>query len=61
MDSEIILIGNELLIGKIKDTNGQWMIQKLLQFGHRVTRIVIIPDDIDLIADAINDSLKRSP
>ncbi|MCP4760739.1 MAG: competence/damage-inducible protein A [archaeon] len=61
MDSEIILIGNELLIGKIQDTNGQWMIHKLLDFGHRVTRIVTIPDNVDIIASTLNDSLKRHP
>ena len=61
MESEIILVGNELLIGKIQDINGQWIIKRLLEFGHRVARITIIADDVDIIAKTVRDALKRSP
>jgi len=61
MTSEIILVGNELLIGKIRDINGFWMIQRLLDFGHDVSRMVFIPDDIPIIAKTILESLSREP
>lgn len=61
MQSEIILIGNELLIGKIKDTNGQFIIKQMLRFGHQIARITIIPDCVDTIAEAIKECVSRSP
>lgn len=61
MECEIILIGNELLIGKIQDSNGIWMIHQLLPFGIRITRIITIPDDLDAIASTIQEAIKRKP
>jgi len=61
MDCEIILIGNELLIGKIRDTNGQWMIEQLLLLGIKISRITTIPDDIEIIKTTIQDSIRRKP
>ena len=61
MDCEIILIGNELLIGKIRDTNGQWMIEQLLLLGIKISRITTIPDDIEIIKTTIQNSIRRKP
>ncbi|MHA1475305.1 MAG: molybdopterin-binding protein, partial [Promethearchaeota archaeon] len=61
MDCEIILIGNELLIGKIRDTNGQWIIEQLLHFGIKISRIITIPDDVDIIKSTIQESIRRKP
>jgi molybdenum cofactor synthesis domain-containing protein len=61
MTSEIILVGNELLIGKQRDINGFWMVNRLLEYGHEVSRLVIIPDDITTIAKTILESLSREP
>ncbi|QEE18066.1 competence/damage-inducible protein A [Promethearchaeum syntrophicum] len=61
MDCEIILIGNELLIGKIRDTNGQWMIEQLLHLGIKISRITTIPDDLEIIKTTIQDSIRRIP
>ena len=61
MECEIILIGNELLIGKIRDTNGQWMIEQLLPLGIKISRITTIPDDIEIIKTTIQDSIRRNP
>ncbi len=61
MTSEIILVGNELLIGKQRDINGFWMINRLLEYGHEVQKLVIIPDDITVIAKTILESLSREP
>lgn len=58
---EIIAIGNELLIGKIQDTNGLWIIHQLLPLGVKVNRVTIIPDDIEIIAQTIQEAINRKP
>jgi len=59
--TEIITIGNEILIGKTRDTNSSWLAKRITKFGHIVTRITTIPDDIDIIAATLKESLNRSP
>jgi len=61
MKCEIILIGNELLIGKIHDTNGLWIIEQLLSLGISVSRVTTIPDDVEIIKSTIQESFKRKP
>ena len=46
----IIVIGNEILSGKIVDTNSPHLCQELRSLGVDVQRVVIIPDNIDVIA-----------
>lgn len=58
---EIIIIGNEILIGKTRDTNSSWLARRITKFGHMVTRITTIPDDIGIIATTLKESLSRSP
>lgn len=61
MNVEIIAIGNELLIGKIQDTNSLWIIQQLLPLGIKVNRITVIPDEVTIIADTIRSTILRNP
>ncbi len=61
LKAEIILIGNELLIGKIKDTNGAWLIERLLEHGCFVTQITTIPDHLETIAHTIQGAIARKP
>ncbi len=61
MESEIILTGNELLLGKITDTNGKWIIDHLLPYGVRISQITIIPDDLLIIKKTIQEALARNP
>jgi nicotinamide-nucleotide amidase len=58
---EIIIIGNEILIGKTQDTNSSWLARHITKFGHLITRITTIPDDVDVIAASIKESLERVP
>src|SRR5881296_4700814 len=46
----IILIGNEILSGKITDANAAYLCRELRALGVDVRRISVIPDEIDLIA-----------
>jgi len=53
----IISTGNELLIGKIVNTNAQWLAEKLTLLGFRVERIVSVPDDPDAVAETFREAL----
>jgi molybdenum cofactor synthesis domain-containing protein len=58
---EIICIGNELLIGKTLNTNAQWLAKRITTLGLNVTRITIVGDNINEIANIITETLKRKP
>jgi len=61
INCEILVIGNEILIGKIQDTNGVWITHQLVPHGIKITRITVIQDDLADIADAINGIMRRKP
>ena len=46
----ILIIGNEILSGKVTDTNSPYLCRELRSLGVDVERILTIPDEIDLIA-----------
>jgi len=58
---EIISIGNELLIGKILNTNAHWLAKRITSLGLSVRRITVIGDDLAEISSAIRDSILRRP
>src|SRR3954469_13218450 len=47
----ILLIGNELLSGKVEDENARYLVRELRALGVAVGRVEVIPDDVDEIAD----------
>src|SRR4030095_10477677 len=49
----IILIGNELLSGKVADANAVYLCRELRALGVDVRRIVVIPDEIEKIAQEV--------
>ena len=58
---EIIGVGNELLIGKIANTNAQWLAKRITTTGLTVSRITVVGDDIIEISTAVLEALKRKP
>ncbi len=46
----ILLIGDELLSGKVADENARFLIGELRELGVALRRVVIIPDDLATIA-----------
>jgi FAD synthetase len=46
----LLVIGNEILSGKVVDTNSPFLAAELRKLGVDLERILTIPDDIDLIA-----------
>ena len=59
MKSEIIVIGDELLIGQVIDTNSKWMASELNKQGWEVTRITTISDEADDIKQTISSAFSR--
>ncbi|MHA1276374.1 MAG: competence/damage-inducible protein A [Candidatus Helarchaeota archaeon] len=57
---EIINTGNELLIGKVKNTNIEWLIKRLAKLGARLIQYSVIPDDVDVIAATLKAALSRT-
>jgi molybdenum cofactor synthesis domain-containing protein len=54
----IILIGNELLSGKIRDENGAWAARRLRVMGIDLRRVVTLPD---IQADIVEELQRTSP
>jgi nicotinamide-nucleotide amidase len=61
VEVEIICIGNELLIGKIQDTNAFWLGAQITALGANVKRVTVIQDIIPEIAATINEAIARKP
>jgi molybdenum cofactor synthesis domain-containing protein len=49
----IVVIGNEILSGKVTDTNSSFLTRELRAMGVDVRRISVIPDDLDDIARTV--------
>jgi molybdenum cofactor synthesis domain-containing protein len=49
----IIVIGNEILSGKVVDTNSPYLCQELRGLGVDVRRVVVVPDEIAVIAEDV--------
>ena len=60
MQTEIISIGDEILIGQVVNTNAAWMSQELNKAGFEVIRITTVSDKKNDIISSLNDAQKRA-
>jgi len=60
-EMEIICVGNELLIGKTLNTNAQWIAKQATALGITVKRVTVVADEVNEIANAIRETLRRKP
>ncbi|MGB9718825.1 MAG: nicotinamide mononucleotide deamidase-related protein [Thermoproteota archaeon] len=58
---EIISVGNELLIGKVVNTNASWLAEKLTRLGVSVKRITVVGDSPSEISSCVSEALSRKP
>ena len=58
--AEIITIGTEILLGEIVDTNTRYIAHVLRGMGVDLYRTITIGDNVERIADAIRNSMKRA-
>ncbi|MBI2184948.1 MAG: hypothetical protein HYU39_08330 [Thaumarchaeota archaeon] len=56
---EIISVGNELLIGRVENTNLHWLVTQITIMGGFVRRAVTIRDDLSEISTVLRDSIGR--
>ena len=49
----MLVIGNEILSGKIVDTNSPFLAAQLRELGVDLERILVIPDEVEIIADEV--------
>ncbi|MFW9767201.1 MAG: competence/damage-inducible protein A [Candidatus Thorarchaeota archaeon] len=49
----IVAIGNELLDGKVQETNSNWMEKRLVPLGLEIKRLATVRDEIEEIGEAI--------
>lgn len=59
MNAELIMIGTELLLGQIIDTNASYIGEKLSEIGVDVYRKVTVGDNQSRIVNVIKESLTR--
>lgn len=60
MDATVICIGDELLSGDITDLNSVWLAKRLTDNGVIVRKMLVIPDDVDVIANEIRSAMTDS-
>jgi molybdenum cofactor synthesis domain-containing protein len=51
----IVLIGNELLSGKVVDANAAYLCRQFRELGVEVRKISVIPDEVELIAEEVRE------
>ena len=55
MDVALLTVGDELLAGDTENTNATWLARQLSERGVTVTRVLVVPDDRDVIVDYVRD------
>jgi molybdenum cofactor synthesis domain-containing protein len=58
--ASIVVIGDEILEGFVRDTNSGWLAGRLRDRGVTLDRIVVVADDIAAIVEALRSELARS-
>lgn len=60
MKTELISIGDELLIGQVVNTNAAWLATQLNNFGFSVSRMLTVPDVKSEIIASLDEALQRN-
>jgi nicotinamide-nucleotide amidase len=56
---EVIVTGDEIMYGRIIDTNSHWLAGRIAELGAKLVRITTIGDDPKIISSTLFESLKR--
>ncbi len=54
--ARVVVIGNEILSGKVQDTNSPWLFRQLRRRGVLCTGLVVVSDDVGQIAAAVRSA-----
>jgi molybdenum cofactor synthesis domain-containing protein len=55
----IVVIGNEILSGKVVDTNSPFLARELRLLGAELRRVAVVPDELDDIVEVVGDFHRR--
>lgn len=55
----ILLVGNEILSGKVEEENARYLVQELRGLGVSLGRIEVVPDELEDIAASVRALAKR--
>ena len=55
----IVIVGNEILSGKVADTNSVFLARELRAVGAELCRVVVVADEIGEIAEVVRDFAQR--
>ena len=55
----MIVIGNEILSGKVADSNSPYLARALREAGVSLERVIVIPDDVPTIASTVAEYAAR--
>ncbi len=56
---EVIATGDELIYGRILDTNSNWIAKRVAEMGAHLRRVTMIGDEPELIGSTLLSALKR--
>ncbi len=54
MEVAVLTVGDELLSGRTANDNATWLCRELTDLGARVVRVVVVPDEVDVIAEELS-------
>ena len=57
---EVIATGDEIMFGRITDTNSSWIARRSAELGARLRRVTCVGDDVDEISGVLGEALGRS-
>jgi len=55
----LIIIGNEVLTGKVEDANSRFLLKQLYELGVQVRRVCVLPDEIDIISAEVREAAQK--
>lgn len=58
--ASIVVIGDEILEGFVRDSNAAWLAGRLRDLGIPLDRIVVVPDTVSAIVEALETELLRT-
>jgi molybdopterin-biosynthesis enzyme MoeA-like protein len=57
--ASIVVIGDEILEGFVRDSNSGWLAERLRDHAITLDRVVVVPDEVDAIVEALGAELAR--
>jgi molybdenum cofactor synthesis domain-containing protein len=59
LEASMLVVGDEILGGYVTDANSPWLAQRLRAHGVPLSRVHVVPDELDAIDEALQAELAR--